>query len=159
MRSTLTPILAAAGLSLALAAGAAAQPAQGKTHVGAKPAGLVDLFGNAFPGQTVALSVLEPDGSLGGAFELPPGTALVVTDLAAHLNAGGSPSGLTRGGLTGGPQQTTRPGFSFYGALEGGQTVHLTTGVLWTTTPMLRNAADSGDAVFVEVSGYLVKNK
>jgi hypothetical protein len=158
MRSNLTPILAAAGLSLALTAGAAAQPAQGKTHVGAKPGGLVDLFGNAFPGQTVALSVQEPDGSLGGAFELPPGTALVVTDLAARLNSN-SPSGLTRGGLTGGPAQTTRPGFSFYGALQGGETVHLTTGVLWTTTPMLRNAADSGDAVFVEVSGYLVKNK
>jgi hypothetical protein len=158
MRSTVTRILVAAGLSLALPVGAAAQPAQRKTHVGARPSALVDLFGNASPGQTVPLSVQEPDGSIGAVFELPPGTSLVVTDLVAHLNSG-SPSGLTRGGLTGGPAQTTRPGFSFYGALQGGETVHLTTGVLWSTTPMLRNAADSGDAVFVEVSGYLVKSQ
>jgi hypothetical protein len=126
--------------------------------VGGKPSGLVDLFANAAPGQTVPLVVQEPDGSLGAAFELPQGTALVVTDLAAFLNSA-SPSGLTRGGLTGGLSQTTRPGYSFYGALQGGQTVHLTSGVLWTTTPMLRNSADGGDAVFVEVTGYLVKNK
>ena len=119
----------------------------------------MSLSGNATPGEIVPLHVTEPDGSAGPEFVLPPGTALVVTDLVANLNAAGPPSGLTRGGLTGGLEQTSRPFFAFYPATEGGDRQHLTTGVLWTTTPKLRNADDSGTAVFVDVYGYLVTQK
>jgi hypothetical protein len=158
-RSLALHALLAVGLASSASLPAAAQPAQGKTHVGSKPGGLVSLFANVTPGQTVPLQVANPDGTPGAEFTLPPGTALVVTDLVANLNAGGVPSGLTRGGLTSGGGAASRPSFAFYPATEGGDRQHLTTGVLWTTTPQVINAADSGDAVFVYVYGYLVKDK
>ena len=157
-RSIATKLGLAAALALAFASDAGAQSAQAKTNVGGKPSGLVALGGNAAPGQNNPLFVQSPDGTAGPEFELPPGTALVVTDLVASLNGAGS-AGLTRGGLTTPTPQTIFPYFSFYGATQGGDSEHFTTGVLWTTTPTVLNFADSADAVFVHVTGYLVKSK
>ena len=69
-------------------------------------------------------------------------------------------AGVTRGGLVnptaGG---TSAPTFSFDTTQQAMQTVHLTSGVVWTVTPGVINAVDSKNGVFVNVYGYLVKNR
>jgi hypothetical protein len=155
----IVPVFAA--LAVALAAGpAAAQAVQGKTHLGGKPGALLSLAsaGALNPAAEGPLSVLNPDGTFGEPFELPPGTALVVTDLIA-TTSGTVAAGTTRGGLRTPEGQHTNTYYSFTSPAETHHSIHLIGGALWTVAPSVRNAADSANVVFVEVHGYLVKSK
>lgn len=153
-----TLVLAALAAAVA-AAPASAQSVQSKTHLGGKASGLVSLYGAAAPGEVNALGINGSDGTVAGAFELPPGTAFVVTDLIATTN-GPVAAGTTRGGLTNAATpQTSNPSFSFTSPAETHHSLHLTGGALWTVTPSVRNSGDSANAIFVTVYGYLVKNK
>lgn len=132
---------------------------QDKTHLGGRPNDMVTLFAIAFPGTSVPLEQYGPDGSFGGNFVLPPKTVLVVTDVIASVDLRGSP-GQTRGGLINQSQNGgVRPYFSFDTSQQGSQSIHLTSGVVWTQAPLVNNATDSSSGVFVQVYGYLVKNQ
>lgn len=152
-------ILVLAAVAAFAAGPAGAQTAQAKTHLGGKPSSLVSLIGSAAPGEVNPLFVQNGDGSAGGAYELPSGTALVVTDLVTTTN-GAIAAGTTRGGLVNGTTpQTSNPYFSFTSPAETHHSIHMTSGALWTVTPSLSNAPGSANSVFVNVHGYLVKNK
>jgi hypothetical protein len=153
-----TLVLAALAAVLA-AAPAGAQSVQGKTHLGGKASALVSLGGTAAPGQVSDLILQTSDGSATVQFELPPGTALVVTDVVATTN-GAVAAGTTRGGLVNGAMpDTINPYFSFTSPAETHHSIHLTGGALWTVVPSVANVAGSANSVFVSVHGYLVKDK
>jgi hypothetical protein len=158
--SSVPSILAALAATLAAAlavSSAAAQPVQKKTHLGGKPETLVSLFGSAGVGQDNPLLVQNTDGTTGGAFVLPPKTALVVTDLFVAVN-GSVDAGTTRGGLAGPSSVTRNPYFSFTSPAETYVSIQLTGGALYTVAPNASNSADSANAIFVNVHGYLVKS-
>jgi hypothetical protein len=155
----LSILVLAAVAGFAAGAPAGAQTAQAKTHLGGKASGLVSLIGSAAPGEINPLRVQGADGSAGAPFELPPGTALVVTDLVATTN-GAVAAGTTRGGLMNAAlPQTTNPYFSFTSPAETHHSIPMTGGALWSVAPSVSNAGDSANAVFINVHGYLVKNR
>jgi hypothetical protein len=144
---------------VAWASVAPAQKVPSKTHLCGRASGLVHLFGTASPGQTKELALIGSDGTSRGLLVLPEKTAFVVTDLTVSVN--GTPSaGITRGGIVNtGSGGASGPTFSFDATQQGMQTVHLTSGVVWTVRPGVVNAVDSKNGVFVNVYGYLVKNR
>ena len=149
----------ASSLAVLLLAGCATNPPQpNQTHLNVAPSAMVMLWANVFPGTTQALDAVGSDGNITGPFTIPPNTTLVLTDLVASVNLVPTP-GITRGGLinqagTG----VVSPYFSFDATKQGSQTINLTGGVLWASTPRAVNAPDSANAVFLQAYGYLVKN-
>jgi hypothetical protein len=133
--------------------------AQKKTHLGGKASGLVTLFANVTVGTTTSLQEVGPDGNVVGDFVIPQGRVLVVTDLVVSVNGTPAP-GVTRGGLINQSHTgVTAPYFSFDATQQGGQTIHLTSGVRWREAPEAVNAGDSSNHVFLHAHGYLVKDK
>jgi hypothetical protein len=130
---------------------------QAKTDVGGKASGLVAFFGFGDPGDLNPLIFVPPDGS-SSSFTLPTGSVLVVTDLVVSTN-GPPAAGLTRGGLIAGGIGNTMPYFSFDATKQANQEIHLSSGRVWSVVPDLSVAADSANSVFVEVHGYLAKDK
>src|SRR5262249_3389009 len=131
---------------------------QSKTHVGGRASNLLTFFGSVSPGEQDDLVRVMPDGTL-HAFELPKGSVLVVTDLIVSVN--GSPSaGVTRGGLIN-PSGfgNVYPSCSFDATQQPQVAIQLTGGAVWSVVPEVINADNSADPVFVEVHGYLAKDK
>jgi hypothetical protein len=149
-----------AGIFIAAAAATAQDlAAQSKTHLGAKPSSILTFWANVPVGTNQALQLVGRDGSLVDGFVLPPKTLLVVTDLVVSPNIAPI-SGLTRGGLINNALTgASNPYFSFDATKVPNQTIHLTSGAVWSEIPRVVNASDSVNAVFVQVYGYLVKDK
>ena len=159
MRRTLVLALGL-GLVAVAAMGAVGFPrAQKKTHLGDRASSLVSFWANVSVGSNQPLQLIGPDGSVKNDFTLPEDTVLVVTDLVVSPNI--TPrAGLTRGGLINDALNgASNPYFSFDATKQANQTIHLTSGTVWTQVPRVVNAQDSANAVFVQVYGYLVRNK
>jgi len=153
------PLVLVAVAALCLGAGAlAGLSAQAKTHAGGKASGMLTFANTLSVGEQAALARILPDGST-DTFALPEGTVLVVTDVIASLN-GPAGAGTTRGGLVspsgiGG----VHPYYSFDASQQSQTVIALTSGSVWSVMPEAVNAGDSATAVFLEVHGYLAKDK
>jgi len=147
------------GFAAAALLGAAELSKQNTTHVGGKPSSLVRLFAIVGVGEDKLLSEVGPDGQIIGPFALPNKSVLVVTDLIASVN--GTPNaGVTYGGLVSQALSgSIGPRFSFDATQQGSQSIHLTSGVRWSQVPRAINSSNSEDSVFVNVYGYVAKDK
>ena len=153
-----TTVLAVLSLLL-FGSASLAMAQQAKTHLGGKASGLVTLFANVPPGTAAPLQEVDDTGNVTGNFVLPQGRVLIVTDLLASVNGIPIP-GITRGGLINQAHTgASSPYFSFDATQQGGTTIHLTGGARWREVPEAINAADSSNAVFLNVYGYLAKDK
>jgi hypothetical protein len=158
MRNTLPFFVTTALAALVLTASAPSHAQQSKSHLGGRTSDLMTLFANVVPGTTEELALVGPDGNLLGAFTLPAGLVLIVTDLIVSVNLVPEP-GVTRGGLinragTG----VSRPYFGFDTTQQASQTIHLTGGARWREVPVAINAPDSPNRVFMFVYGYLAED-
>ena len=153
--------LAWVGLSILLAAGleatpARAQTAQGKTHVGGKPSGLVSLFAAVSAGGVATATVVTPEGG-SEAFELPAGTVLVVTDLYGE---GPGAAGIRFLGIcTDGVCSDAVLRLSFDTNQELGRSLTLTSGVVFRAPPQVACFPSSDGSCTVRIYGYLAKDR
>lgn len=143
-------LLVAASVSTGLAQ-------QSKTHLGGKASSMVRLWASVSPGNSQPFYLANPDGTMTPGFTLPADTVLVITDVSVGVNIVPSP-GVTRGGVHAGTGPID-PYFSVDFTKQAGQAISLTGGAVYSVTPLAINAADSADAVFMSVYGYLAKNK
>ena len=90
MRNGLGMFVTTALVALVLTAGTPTYAQQRQSHLGGRPSDLLTLgASDVRPGTSRALQLITPDGRFGGAFELPPHTVLIVTDLIVEANVVG----------------------------------------------------------------------
>ncbi len=150
--------LVTASLAALFLLGAAQFTKQKKTHLGGLPSGLVRLTAIANQGVETPLSWIDSEGTVIGSLMLPPHSVLIVTDMIVSVN-GDPQAGVTRGGLVhAGSIGSEDPYYSFDTTKQASQGIHLTSGVVWSHTPVVLNSGDSKNSVFVNVYGYIAKD-
>lgn len=103
---------------------------------------------------------LDPAGGAPTAFTLPPGTALVVTDISVSIPASNAPPGRYAASLCDTPCFFARIPVHIDTAADGYQkTIALTGAIVFRTLPQFDVLAGVGSGMSVLVHGYLVKDK